>query len=137
MKVAVTYENGMVYQHFGHCKSFKIYEIENGEVVSSEVVNAPGNGHTSAVNFLINNGVYALICGGIGGAAKNALMLAFIDVFGGCSGSCDDRIAEFIGKKLDYQEDPQCAGHDDLDDHGCGSCGSCGSSCGSSCGGCH
>lgn len=136
MKVAVTYENGMVYQHFGHCKSFKIYDIQNGEVVSSEVVTAPGNGHTSAVNFLIENGVYALICGGIGGAAKNALMLAFIDVFGGCEGKCDDKIDEFLGKRLKYSDNPQCAGHDTLDDAS-GSCGSCSGSCGGTCGGCH
>ena len=55
MKIAVTHENGDVYAHFGHCKEFKIYKIENGEVISSEVVNAPGNGHSSSVQFLINN----------------------------------------------------------------------------------
>ena len=130
MKAAVTYENGQVYQHFGHCKLFKIYDIKNGEVKSSEVVDAPGSGHTSAVNFLIEQGVYALICGGIGAEAQNALLLAFIDVYSGCSGSCDDRINEFLGKTLEYSANPQCAGHDSLDGiHSCGGCGGCGGCC--------
>jgi hypothetical protein len=30
MKIAVTYENGMIFQHFGHTEQFKIYETENG-----------------------------------------------------------------------------------------------------------
>lgn len=130
MKIAITHENGEVYGHFGHCKEFKIYEIENGEVVSSEVVNAPGDGHSSTVQFLVDNDVYALICGGIGSAAKIALMDQFIEVYGGCSGKCDDKIAEFLGKSLSYSENPQCAGHDSLEH-------SCGDNCGGSCGGCH
>ena len=32
MKIAVTYENGQVFQHFGHCASFKFYDVENGEI---------------------------------------------------------------------------------------------------------
>ncbi|MDO5397704.1 MAG: NifB/NifX family molybdenum-iron cluster-binding protein [bacterium] len=125
MKIAVTYENGEVYQHFGHCKQFKIYDIEKGEVKSSGILDAPGTGHTSAVNFLIEHGVYGLICGSIGAEAKNALNLAFIDVYGGCSGSCDDRINEFLGKKLSFNSDPKCD-----------SCSDGGHSCGGCCGGC-
>ena len=33
MKIAVTYENEMVFQHFGHTEKFKIYEIENDNIV--------------------------------------------------------------------------------------------------------
>ena len=40
MKIAVTYENGQVFQHFGHCERFKIYEIEGETVKSAEVVSA-------------------------------------------------------------------------------------------------
>lgn len=124
MRIAVTYEDGNVYRHFGHCKQFKIYDIEKGEVKSSKVVDAPGEGHTSAVNFLVDNGVYGLICGSIGEEAKNALLLAFIDVYGGCEGSCDDRINDFLGKTLNYNSNPQCGECSDG-----GSCGCCSGGC--------
>lgn len=35
MKIAVTYENGQVFQHFGHTENFKIYEIDGKTVISS------------------------------------------------------------------------------------------------------
>ena len=38
MKIAVTYDNGQIFQHFGHTKQFKIYEIDNGTIVNSEIV---------------------------------------------------------------------------------------------------
>ncbi len=130
MKIATTYENGEIYGHFGHCKEFKIYDIENGEIVSSKVMDAPGNGHSSSVQFLVDNDVYALICGGIGHAAVAGLQEKFIEVYGGCSGNCDERVMEFLGKSLNYSQNPQCAGHDSLEH-------TCGGECGGSCGGCH
>ena len=43
MKIAVTYDNGEVFQHFGHTEEFKVYEVEDGKVVSSQVVGSDGN----------------------------------------------------------------------------------------------
>ncbi len=68
MKIAVTYENEQIFQHFGHCEAFKLYETEDGRVVSSQVVGTGGSGHEALAVFLKNLGVEALICGGIGGA---------------------------------------------------------------------
>ena len=67
MKIAVTYQNGLVFQHFGHSEAFKIYEIENGEVKNAEVAPTNGSGHGALAGFLKQHGVNALICGGIGG----------------------------------------------------------------------
>ena len=44
MKIAVTYDNGEIFQHFGHTEQFKLYDIENGKVVASEVVGTNGSG---------------------------------------------------------------------------------------------
>ena len=38
MKIAVTYEGGLIFQHFGHTSQFKIYEIESDVVKSSQVI---------------------------------------------------------------------------------------------------
>ena len=45
MKIAVTYDNGQIFQHFGHTEQFKLYTVEDGKVVSSEVVDTNGSGH--------------------------------------------------------------------------------------------
>lgn len=57
MKIAVTYENQEVFQHFGHCEAFKIYEIADNAVVSSEVVGTGGDGHEALAGFLRRHGV--------------------------------------------------------------------------------
>ncbi|MBQ5646233.1 MAG: DNA-binding protein, partial [Treponema sp.] len=67
MKIAVTYDNGQIFQHFGHTKQFKIYEIDNGTIVNSEIVDTNGQGHGALADFLSNHEVKTLICGGIGG----------------------------------------------------------------------
>lgn len=45
MKIAVTYENGEIFQHFGHTKQFKVYEVENGVITKSKVMDSNGSGH--------------------------------------------------------------------------------------------
>ena len=37
MKIAVTYENGQVFQHFGHTEEFKVYDTEDKKILSSQV----------------------------------------------------------------------------------------------------
>ena len=86
MKLAVTYENGQVFQHFGHCEQFKLYEVQDGKVVSSQVVSAVGSGHGALAGFLQGHGVDTLICGGIGGGARTALAEAGIQLYPGVSG---------------------------------------------------
>ena len=86
MKIAVTYENGKIFQHFGHTSQFKIYDTENGQITSSEVVDTNGSGHGALAGFLRQYGVDTLICGGIGGGAQNALAQAGIQLYGGVSG---------------------------------------------------
>ncbi len=76
MKIAVTYENGQVYQHFGHTEQFKVYTVEEGKIVSSEVVGTNGQGHGALAQVLTSLQAEVLICGGIGGGAQAALPAA-------------------------------------------------------------
>ncbi len=89
MKAAVTYESGTVFQHFGHTEFFKIYEIADGKITGSELISSGGSGHGALAGLLKEQGVNALICGGIGGGAKTALAEAGIAVYGGVSGDAD------------------------------------------------
>lgn len=124
MKIAVTYENGMVFGHFGHTAEFKIYDAVDGKVVSSEVVDTNGSGHGALAGFLMQRGVDTLICGGIGGGAINALSNAGIKVYGGVSGDVDTAVNDFILGRLNYNPDVHCDHHHEGEEHKCGhNCG--------------
>lgn len=128
MKIAVTYENGQVFQHFGHSEQFKIYTVEDGKVVSSEVVDTNGSGHGALAGFLSAHDVQVLICGGIGGGAQNALAQMGIKLFGGVKGSADEAVQNFVSGKLIFNPNVKCShhGHDHGEGHTCGDHG-CGS----------
>ena len=135
MKIAVTYENGQVFQHFGHTEQFKLYTVESGDIVSSEVIDTNGSGHSALASLLASLGVDILICGGIGGGAQTALMYAGINVFGGVTGSADEAAEAFISGSLAYEPNIQCTHHEHHGEESGHSCGSHG--CGGNCGGCH
>ena len=125
MKIAVTYENGEIFQHFGHTETFKIYDIADGKVVSAEVVDTNGSGHGALAGFLVTHGVDTLICGGIGGGAQNALAQAGIRLFGGVSGNADEAVNALLAGNLGYNPNVHCDHHDheaghSCGDHGCG-----------------
>ena len=133
MKIAVTYDNGEIFQHFGHTEQFKLYDVVDSKVVASEVVDTNGSGHSALAGFLVNHQVEVLICGGIGGGAQNALAQAGIRLFGGCSGDADAAIEALLAGRLNYNADVRCSHHDhdhkhkhgennhQCGNHGCGS----------------
>lgn len=126
MKIAVTYQNGQIFQHFGHTEQFKIYEISNGSILHTEVVDTNGSGHGALAGFLMQHGVDTLICGGIGGGAQMALAQAGIRLFGGVSGDADAAVQALLNGTLTYDPDVHCNHHDHGEgghtcgDHGCG-----------------
>lgn len=120
MKIAVTYENGQVFQHFGHTEKFKVYEVENGNIVKTEIVDTNGQGHGALAGFLLNGGVDTLICGGIGGGARNALAEAGINIFPGAKGDADEQVKSFLAGTLNYDPDTMCNHHSHEEGHSCG-----------------
>lgn len=123
MIIAVTYDNGNVFQHFGHTEQFKIYTVENNTVVSSEVVDTNGSGHGALAGFLKDRGVSTLICGGIGGGAQNALATAGIMLYGGVSGNADKAVNDLLAGKLIFNPAVKCDHHDHNHGHEGGTCG--------------
>ena len=122
MKIAVTYENGEVFQHFGKTESFKVYTITNNKIVSSEIIGSNGNSHGSLAGYLKNLGVSGLICGGIGVGAREMLGSEGITVYPGASGNADDQIDALISNNLHYDPNTECHHHDQEDAHTC-TCG--------------
>lgn len=105
-------ENGQIFQHFGHTEQFKLYDVENGEIRSSEVVNTNGAGHGALAGFLSAHHVDTLICGGIGGGAQNALAQAGIQLYGGVSGSADEAVQALLTGALSFDPNVHCNHHE-------------------------
>ncbi len=112
MKIAVTYENGQVYQHFGHTEQFKVYTVEEGKIVSSEVVGTNGQGHGALAQVLTSLQAEVLICGGIGGGAQAALASAGIKLYGGVTGDADAAVEALLAGNLAYVPDIRCSHHE-------------------------
>ena len=141
MKIAVTYENGNVFQHFGHSEQFKVYDVEDGKILGSQVIGSNGSGHGALAGLLDGEGIDVLICGGIGGGAQRALEEYGIELCAGASGNTDEAVEAYLrgelintGANCDHHHgadhscgDGGCHDHDD----GCGGCHDDG------CGGCH
>ena len=123
MRIAVTYENGGIFQHFGHTEQFKLYDVEGGKVVRAVVVDTNGSGHGALASFLRAFEVDTVICGGIGGGAINALTMAGIDLYPGIDGSADMAVMQLIHGVLPKRTDVRCSHHDHGHDHDCGSHG--------------
>ena len=127
MRIAVTYADGLIFQHFGHTQQFKIYDIVDGKVAASQVVDTMGSGHGALAGVLNALNADVLICGGIGGGAQMALAQAGIRLYGGVSGSADAAVAALLSGELLYNPDVRCDHHDHhgeghaCGDHGCGS----------------
>ena len=134
MRIAVTYENGQIFQHFGHTAQFKLYMVEGGAVASSVVLGTNGSGHSALAGFLVNHQVDALICGGIGGGAQAALAAAGIQLYAGVQGDADAAVNALLAGELAFNTGATCDHHHDHGEgHTCGEhdCGehTCGGHC--------
>ena len=144
MKIAVTYDNGNIFQHFGKTENFKVYEVEDNQVVSSEVIGSNGTGHGALAGLLSEQGVDVLICGDRGGGAQAALAEAGVELCSGAEGDVDAAVKAYLNGTLtsagatcdhhDHEEGHSCGGHcgsHEEEESSCGgSCGTCGGGCG-------
>ena len=120
MRVAVTYENGDIFQHFGHSSQFKVYDVEDGRIVSEQIVDTNGSGHGALAGLLSDAKADVLICGGIGAGAQNALKVAGIRFYGGVQGEADKAAADFLAARLAYDPAVHCEHHGEGHGHGHG-----------------
>ena len=130
MRIAVTYDNGNIFQHFGKTENFKVYEVENNQVISSEVISSNGSGHGALAGLLDGQNVDVLICGGIGSGAQAALTEAGIEFCSGAQGDADQAVEAYLKGEL-VSSGVNCDHHHG-EEHSCGD--SCGGGCGGSCG---
>lgn len=131
MNIAVNYENGNVFQHFGRTEQFKVYQVEDGKVVSAQVVGTNGTGHEALADFLKEHQIETVLCGGLGDGMQAALNLVGIEVVSGIQGSADEAVEAYLNGTL------ESAGVNCHHEHGEGEGCSCDGGCGGCHGGCH
>ena len=130
MKIAVTYCEGQIFQHFGHTAQFKVYDVTDGRITATSIVDTGSSGHGALAGLLKLIQADVLICGGIGGGAQLALAEVGIQLYGGVTGDADDAVAAYLAGQLDYNPNVRCNHHDHHGEgHTCGDHG-CGSHCG-------
>ena len=122
MRIAVTYENGEIFQHFGHTEQFKLYDVAEGRIVNEQIVPTNGCGHGALAGFLQAVQADTLICGGIGMGAQTALADAGIKLYAGVQGAADAAVKAFVEGTLEYDPDARCDhhGHHHGEGHACG-----------------
>ncbi|MCR5228722.1 MAG: FKBP-type peptidyl-prolyl cis-trans isomerase [Solobacterium sp.] len=129
MKIAVTYDNGNVFQHFGKTENFQLFNIEDNRIASSEVITSDGLGHGALAGLLARYQIDVLICGGIGGGARDALAAAGIEVCAGAQGNTEEAVRAYLSGELKgsdescshhHEEGHDCGHHDE--GHACGGC---------------
>lgn len=118
--IAVTYDNGEIFQHFGHTEQFKLYTIEDNKIAKTEIIPTNGSGHGALADFLKDRNVSVLICGGIGGGAQVALADAGIKLFGGANGSADAAVEALLAGNLAFNPEVKCDHHEHEEGASCG-----------------
>ncbi len=69
MKLAIAYENGAVFQHFGKTAEFIMFDIQDGKIAGEEILDCNGVSHCALIDLLAEQGVDELIVGGMGAHA--------------------------------------------------------------------
>lgn len=110
MKIAVNYENGEIFQHFGQTKTFKVYTVSNGTITGTELVPGAPEGHHALGHQLAAMQVDVVICGRLGIPMLNLLQGAGIKVCGNVTGSADEAVQKYLDGTLVSSTDAHACG---------------------------
>lgn len=89
IRIAISTDGDQVSPHFGRCASYTIVDLEDGKVVTKEVVNNPGHEPGFLPQYLHKSGVSVIVAGGMGPRAQSLFKEVGIDVYLGAEGSVD------------------------------------------------
>ena len=107
-RIAVPYDEGNIFQHFGKSAAFKIYTIENNTVTGQEIVETGGITHEELGIWMLQHSVNAVLCGNIGPGAQGALAAAGIQVLAGINGGADEAVGLLLKGDLKTQNSANC-----------------------------
>ena len=111
MRVAITYDDGNVFMHYGKTREFIIFEIENNEIKNEFILPCGEYSHHTLADLLSINNVDVLICGGCGGHAIESLEAKNIKIYNGACGDVHNVIKQYINEELTFNGATECGCH--------------------------
>ena len=72
-RIAIPTNEGILWQHFGKAPQVTIFDVKDGKIVDSKVLQAPEHEHGAMPRFLAEQGCTDVLCGGLGQGAVNML----------------------------------------------------------------
>lgn len=105
MRIAVPYLEGTINPAFGRSEHFKLYDIENGKIVSTAVIDNGGFEHTGLITHLKNNGVDLALVGNIGQHGADAFAAAGIELYTCNFGDADTVVSQYLSGTLELKKE--------------------------------
>jgi len=105
MRIAVPYNNGLINPAFGRTEYFKLYETENGKIVSSTVIDNGGFGHTDLITYLKKYEVDIALIGNIGQHGFDAFAEAGIELYTSNYDDADTVIRKYLDGSLELKKE--------------------------------
>ncbi|MFH1037236.1 MAG: NifB/NifX family molybdenum-iron cluster-binding protein [PVC group bacterium] len=100
MKIAISTDSGQVSAHFGRCPEFTVVGIEDGKVISQEVIANPGHHPGFLPKFLSERGIGAIVAGGMGLRAQALFDEMGMKAVMGISGPLDEVVGKLASGTL-------------------------------------
>ena len=117
MKIAVACMGTQVAGHFGHCENFRLFDVENNNIITEESIMNPGHRPGFLPNFLGDKGVNVIIAGGMGGGAVEIFNERGITVIVGAEGAARAAVEAYLAGNL-HSTGSVCQEHEHS--HECG-----------------
>ena len=127
MKIAVSYKDGEIYEHFGHAECFAVYDFDLRDMDNStkKLIDVTDrHGHKAMADLMKAEGIDAVLSGSMGGEAKAMLLSYGIGPVVGYCGDADTAAELLVLGRLPIDPNAATCGG------GCGGCSGCGGGCG-------
>ena len=121
IRIAVSYKDGEIFEHFGHSEFFAIYEFDEHDLERSTkrlVDTSAMHGHKDMADLMKREKIDAVICGQMGDEARSLLLSYGIIPVPGYCGDADTAAELLVTGQLPASDGGGCSG-------GCGGCSGC------------
>jgi predicted Fe-Mo cluster-binding NifX family protein len=100
MKVAIAKDGDFVSEHFGHCREYALFTIENSSITSHENLLSPGHEPGKLPALLADHKVTHVLAGGMGPKAIELFCAHNIEVYIGVRGPVESVIKDFLAGNI-------------------------------------
>ena len=115
-KIAVPVQGANVSAHFGHAPQFKIFSVENNDIIDENILENPGHQPGLLPRLLNEAGADLVIASGMGQKAIAIFEKNNIEVVCGAAGKAKAAVSQYLNGNLDASENA-CSHGDQNHEH--------------------